>query len=54
MSLGVAWANTLAPQVAWLIQGMIWAVWPLVKLSTLITRRVTRRAPGHRPTEKSF
>jgi CBS domain containing-hemolysin-like protein len=53
-SLGVAWANALAPQVAWLIQGMVWAVWPLVKLSTLITRRVTRRAPGHRPTEEEL
>ena len=53
-SLGVAWANALAPRVAWLIQGMIWAVWPLAKLSTLITRRITRRAPGQRPTEEEL
>jgi magnesium and cobalt exporter, CNNM family len=51
-SLGVAWAGALAPRVAWLIQGMIWMVWPLAKLTTLITRRVTRRAPGQEPTEE--
>ena len=51
-SLGVAWASVLAPRVAWLIQGMIWAVWPLAKLSTLITRRITKRAPGQQPTEE--
>ena len=53
-SLGVAWASVLAPRVAWLIQGMIWAVWPLAKLSTLIMRRITRRAPGQRPTEEEL
>ena len=53
-SLGVAWASVLAPRVAWLIQGMIWMVWPLAKLSTLITRRVTRRAPGQEPTEEEI
>jgi CBS domain containing-hemolysin-like protein len=53
-SMGVAWAGVLAPRVAWLIQSMIWAVWPLAKLSTLLMRRITRRAPGHRPTEEEL
>ena len=53
-SVGVAWASTLASRVAWLVQGMIWAVWPLAKLCTLIMRRITRRAPGQSPTEQEI
>jgi CBS domain containing-hemolysin-like protein len=53
-SLGVSWASVVAPRVSWLIQGMIWSVWPLAKLSTLITRRITRRAPGQRPSEEEL
>lgn len=53
-SLGVAWASELAPRVAWLIQFMIWAVWPLAKFSTLLTRLITRRASGQQPTEEEL
>lgn len=50
-SLGVAWASAVATRVAWLIQVMIWIAWPLVKVCTVLTRWVTRHAPGQQPTE---
>lgn len=53
-SIGVAWASVLAAHVAWLIQVMIWSVWPLAKLCTLIMRRITRRAPGQEPSEEEI
>lgn len=53
-SIGVAWASALAPRLAWLIQGMIWLVWPLAKLCTLIMQRITRRAPGQGPSEEEI
>jgi Mg2+/Co2+ transporter CorB len=28
-SIGVAWASVLAPRLAWMIELMIWAFWPL-------------------------
>jgi len=51
-SVGVAWAGVLAVHLAWPIQFMIWSVWPLVWLCTLIIRRITRRAPGQGPSEE--
>lgn len=53
-SLGVAWSSVVAPRMAWLIQVMIWIAWPVVKVSTILTRWVTRRAPGQLPTEEEL
>lgn len=53
-SIGVAWASVLAARVAWPIQVMIWSIWPLAKLCTLIMRRITRRAPGQEPSEEEI
>ncbi len=53
-SLGVAWAGVLAVRLAWLIQVMIWLVWPLAWLCTLIIRRMTRRAAGQAPSEEEI
>ena len=50
--VGLAWAGTLAPRLAWVIQGMVWLVYPLAALSRWLTRTITRRAPGQQPTEE--
>ncbi len=49
--IGLAWAGTLAPRLAWVMQGMVWLVYPLAMLSRWITRVITHRAPGQQPTE---
>jgi CBS domain containing-hemolysin-like protein len=49
--VGLAWARTLAPRLAWVIQGMVWLVYPLAALCRWLTRIITRRAPGQPPTE---
>ncbi|TFH47251.1 MAG: DUF21 domain-containing protein [Lysobacterales bacterium] len=50
--VGLAWAGTLAPRLAWVIQGMVWLVYPLAALCRWLTRTITRRAPGQEPTEE--
>jgi len=51
-SVGLAWAGTLAPRLAWVIQGMVWLVYPLAAIARWLTRTITRRAPGQPPTEE--
>jgi CBS domain containing-hemolysin-like protein len=51
-SVGLAWAGMLAPRLAWVIQAMVWLVYPLAALSRWLTRTITRRAPSQRPTEE--
>ena len=50
--VGVAWAGTLAPRLAWVMQGMVWLVYPLAAVCRWLTRTITRRAPGQQPTEE--
>lgn len=50
--IGVAWAGTLAPRLAWVIQGMVWLVYPLAALCRWLTRTITQRAPAQQPTEE--
>jgi CBS domain containing-hemolysin-like protein len=50
--VGLAWAGTLAPRLAWVIQGMVWRVYPLAAFGRWLTRTVTHRAPGQLPTEE--
>lgn len=50
--IGFAWAGTLAPRLSWVIQGMVWLVYPLAVICRWITRTITRRAPGQQPTEE--
>lgn len=50
--VGLAWAGTLAPRLAWVIQAMVWLVYPLAALCRWLTRTITRRAPGQQPTEE--
>jgi len=52
--LGVAWAGTLAPRLAWTIQSMIWFVWPLAALSRWLMQALTRSAPGQKTTEQEI
>lgn len=49
--IGLAWAGTLAPRLAWVMQGMVWLVYPLATLSRWLTRVITHRAPSQQPTE---
>ena len=51
-SVGLAWAGTLAPRLAWLIQVMVWIVFPLAILCRWLTRTINRHAPGQHPTEE--
>jgi CBS domain containing-hemolysin-like protein len=50
-SIGLAWAGTLAPRLAWVMQGMVWLVYPIAILCRLLTRVITHRAPSQQPTE---
>lgn len=50
--VGLAWAGTLAPRLAWVIQAMVWLVYPLAAFGRWLTRTITRRAPGQQPTEE--
>ena len=52
--VGVAWAGMLAPRLAWVIQGMVWLVYPLAAVCRWLTRTLTRRAPGQQPTEEEI
>ena len=52
--IGLAWAGTLAPRLAWFMQGMVWLVYPLAALCRWITRVITRRAPNQQPTEEEI
>ena len=36
--VGVAWAGMLAPRLSWLIQGMVWLVYPLAAVCRWLTR----------------
>jgi CBS domain containing-hemolysin-like protein len=49
--IGLAWAGTLAPRLAWFMQVMVWIVYPLAALCRWITRTITQRAPSQQPTE---
>lgn len=52
--IGVSWAKSLAPRLAWTIQAMIWLVWPVAVMARWIMHMLTRRAPDHRPTEQEI
>ena len=51
-SVGLAWAGILAPRLAWLIQIMVWIVYPLAILCGWLSRTINRHAPGQQPTEE--
>ena len=51
-SIGLAWAGTLAPRLAWPIQIMVWIVYPLPVLSRWLSHTINRNAPGQQPTEE--
>lgn len=44
-TLGAHYWKALAPPMAYLLRGLIWALWPFVKLSELLTRGLTH-GPG--------
>lgn len=50
-SLGVTYANTLAPRLSIIIEFLIKALWPFVKLSVLITKLWGKNAHLNYPTE---
>jgi CBS domain containing-hemolysin-like protein len=45
-SVGARYWRELAPFVSRVLGPMIWILWPLVKMSELLTRRLSRGAPG--------
>ena len=51
-SIGLAWAGTLAPRLAWPIQIMVWTVYPLAILCRWLSRTINHNAPGQQPTEE--
>lgn len=51
-SIGLAWAGTLAPRLAWPIQIMVWSVYPLALLCRWLSRTINHNAPGQQPTEE--
>lgn len=50
-SIGVARADTLAPRLAWLIEGMVVVTFPLVRLCEITTRAINRNRPINAPSE---
>lgn len=50
-SYGIARADTLAPRLAWVVQWMIWSLWPLAWLCAKMTRWLNRNRPRSAPTE---
>jgi CBS domain containing-hemolysin-like protein len=50
--VGLAWAGTLAPRLAWVIQVMVWIVYPLARICRWLTHIITRRSQGQQPTEE--
>ncbi len=53
-SIGLAWAGTLAPRLAWVIQIMVWIVYPLAVLCRWLARTINRGAPGQHATEEEI
>lgn len=50
-SIGVAKADSLAPRIAWIIQTMIFAVYPLVRLCEILSRLIIRDRSESAPSE---
>ena len=50
-SLGVTYANSIAPRLARPLQVLIWLLWPFVKVSVLLTRLWGGQARLNYPTE---
>ncbi len=53
-SLGVTFANKLAPRLAIVIQILIWIFWPFVKLSVALTRLWGKNSHLNYPTEEDI
>ena len=53
-SLGVSYANRLAPRLAWPLQILIWILSPFVKLSVVLTRLWGTKSHLSRPTEEDI
>ena len=51
-SIGVRQAKRIGPLIAWPLQWMIWAVWPLVKGSGLLMKLFSSGAHDGSPTEE--
>ena len=50
-SYGIAHADALAPRLAWVIQAMIWSLWPVAILCARMTKWLNRNRPRSAPTE---
>jgi CBS domain containing-hemolysin-like protein len=53
-SLGVTYANTLAPRLAGFLQVLIWLLWPFVKISVVLTRLWGKQSRLTYPTEEDI
>ncbi|MCI0697074.1 hemolysin family protein [candidate division KSB1 bacterium] len=53
-SLGVTYANTLAPRLAGSLQILIWLLWPFVKISVVLTRLWGKQSRLTYPTEEDI
>lgn len=53
-SLGVSFANTLAPRLAGPLQLLIWLLWPFVKMSVALTRLWGKKSRLNYPTEEDI
>ncbi len=53
-SIGLAWAGTLAPRLAWPIQMMVWIVYPLAILCRWLSHTINRNALGSSQQKKKF
>lgn len=51
-SIGLAWAGTLAPLLAWPVQIMVWSVYPLAFLCRSLSHMINHHAPPQQPTEE--
>ena len=51
-SIGLAWAGIWAPRLAWIIQIMVWIVYPLALLCRWLSRTINQNAPSQQPTEE--
>ncbi len=53
-SIGVTFANTLAPRLAGPLQILIWLLWPFVKMSVALTRLWGKKSRLTHPTEEDI
>jgi len=53
-TLGVRFADRVAPKLAWPLQVLVWALWPLARASVLLTRLFGKQSKAEHMTEQDL